>query len=77
VRTGADRDVWRITLDHPEAGNALDPQMAHELEAAIALAHQVASGPVRAMARTRSLVRQAAAGLPRGAVAVRTVSRTA
>ncbi len=34
VLTQADADVWRITLDRPEAGNALDPQLAHELKAA-------------------------------------------
>ncbi len=34
VRTEADGDVWRITLDRPEAGNALDPATAEELEAA-------------------------------------------
>jgi 2-(1,2-epoxy-1,2-dihydrophenyl)acetyl-CoA isomerase len=36
VRTEADGDVWRITLDRPEAGNALDPPMAHDLAAALA-----------------------------------------
>jgi 2-(1,2-epoxy-1,2-dihydrophenyl)acetyl-CoA isomerase len=34
VLTGVDGDVWRIALDRPEAGNALDPRMAHELLAA-------------------------------------------
>jgi 2-(1,2-epoxy-1,2-dihydrophenyl)acetyl-CoA isomerase len=34
VLTGVDGDVWRIALDRPEAGNALDPRMAHELRAA-------------------------------------------
>ncbi len=34
VLTQADGDVWRVTLDRPEAGNALDPQLAHELKAA-------------------------------------------
>ncbi|RBY76023.1 enoyl-CoA hydratase [Geodermatophilus sp. TF02-6] len=35
VLTGADGDVWRITLDRPEAGNALDPAMATALAAAL------------------------------------------
>ena len=35
VRTEIDGDVWRVTLDRPEAGNALDPQMAAELTTAI------------------------------------------
>jgi 2-(1,2-epoxy-1,2-dihydrophenyl)acetyl-CoA isomerase len=35
VLTVADGDVWRITLDRPEAGNALDPAMAAELAAAL------------------------------------------
>jgi 2-(1,2-epoxy-1,2-dihydrophenyl)acetyl-CoA isomerase len=35
VLTEVDGDVWRITLDHPEAGNALDPAMAAELTAAL------------------------------------------
>jgi 2-(1,2-epoxy-1,2-dihydrophenyl)acetyl-CoA isomerase len=34
VLTGIDGDVWRITLDRPEAGNALDPRLAEELKAA-------------------------------------------
>ena len=34
LRTEIDGDVWRITLDRPEAGNALDPAMAEELKAA-------------------------------------------
>jgi 2-(1,2-epoxy-1,2-dihydrophenyl)acetyl-CoA isomerase len=34
VLTGVDGDVWRIALDRPEAGNALDPRMASELQAA-------------------------------------------
>ena len=34
VLTQADGDLWRVTLDRPEAGNALDPQLAHELKAA-------------------------------------------
>jgi 2-(1,2-epoxy-1,2-dihydrophenyl)acetyl-CoA isomerase len=34
VLTQADGDVWRITLDRPEAGNALDPALAAELKAA-------------------------------------------
>jgi 2-(1,2-epoxy-1,2-dihydrophenyl)acetyl-CoA isomerase len=34
VLTAADGDVWRITLDRPEAGNALDPALADELKAA-------------------------------------------
>ncbi len=34
VRTEADGDVWRITLDRPDAGNALDPATAEELKAA-------------------------------------------
>jgi 2-(1,2-epoxy-1,2-dihydrophenyl)acetyl-CoA isomerase len=36
VRTQEDGEVWRITLDRPEAGNALDPQMAADLAAALA-----------------------------------------
>ncbi|SFK84790.1 enoyl-CoA hydratase/isomerase family protein [Geodermatophilus ruber] len=35
VLTELDGDVWRITLDRPEAGNALDPAMAAELGAAL------------------------------------------
>ena len=34
VLTGTDGDVWRITLDRPESGNALTPAMATELAAA-------------------------------------------
>lgn len=34
VLTATDGDVWRITLDRPEAGNALDPALAEELRAA-------------------------------------------
>jgi 2-(1,2-epoxy-1,2-dihydrophenyl)acetyl-CoA isomerase len=34
VLTGVDGDVWRVTLDRPDAGNALDLQMAAELTAA-------------------------------------------
>jgi 2-(1,2-epoxy-1,2-dihydrophenyl)acetyl-CoA isomerase len=33
--TEVDGDVWRITLDRPEAGNALDPAMAAELADAL------------------------------------------
>ena len=98
--TELDGDVWRVTLDRPETGNAIDPQLAEELaaaidarpdaartvlllangprfsvaaglvarlvedgevrDAAIALAHAVAAGPVRAMVGTRGLARQAA-----------------
>jgi 2-(1,2-epoxy-1,2-dihydrophenyl)acetyl-CoA isomerase len=36
VLTQVDRDVWQITLDRPETGNALDPAMAEELAAALA-----------------------------------------
>jgi 2-(1,2-epoxy-1,2-dihydrophenyl)acetyl-CoA isomerase len=36
VLTEVDGDVWRITLDRPETGNALDPAMAEELGAALA-----------------------------------------
>lgn len=36
VLTEADGDVWRITLDRPETGNALDPAMAKGLAAAFA-----------------------------------------
>ena len=36
VLTAADRDVWRITLDRPETGNALTPALAAELGEAIA-----------------------------------------
>ena len=34
VQTEVDGDVWRITLDRPEAGNALTPRLAEELAAA-------------------------------------------
>ena len=34
--TETDGDVWRITLDRPETGNALTPQLARELAAAFA-----------------------------------------
>lgn len=34
VLTETDGEVWRITLDRPEAGNALDPAMARQLAAA-------------------------------------------
>ena len=34
VLTAIDGEVWRITLDRPEAGNALDPATAHQLAAA-------------------------------------------
>ena len=34
VLTHADGDVWRITLDRPETGNALTPALAAELGAA-------------------------------------------
>jgi 2-(1,2-epoxy-1,2-dihydrophenyl)acetyl-CoA isomerase len=36
VLTEVDGDLWRITLDRPETGNALDPQMAAALGAALA-----------------------------------------
>jgi 2-(1,2-epoxy-1,2-dihydrophenyl)acetyl-CoA isomerase len=36
VLTEIDGDVWRITLDRPEAGNAVDPALAEELMAALA-----------------------------------------
>jgi len=36
VLTETDGDVWRITLDRPEAGNALDPGLAEALFAAFA-----------------------------------------
>ena len=32
--TEVDGDVWRITLDRPETGNALTPALAEELAAA-------------------------------------------
>jgi 2-(1,2-epoxy-1,2-dihydrophenyl)acetyl-CoA isomerase len=35
VLTEVDGDVWRITLDRPEAGNALDPALAHQLADAL------------------------------------------
>ncbi len=35
VLTEVDGDVWRITFDRPETGNALDPAMAEELAAAL------------------------------------------
>ena len=31
VLTEVDGDVWRITLDRPESGNALDPALAEQL----------------------------------------------
>src|SRR5688572_25740167 len=34
VLTAVDGDVWRVTLDRPEAGNALDPALAAQLTAA-------------------------------------------
>ena len=36
VLTRADGDVWRITLDRPEAGNPVTPALAAELAAALA-----------------------------------------
>ncbi|MBN1091535.1 enoyl-CoA hydratase/isomerase family protein [Blastococcus sp. TML/M2B] len=36
VLTAVDGDVWRITLDRPETGNALTPALAAELLAALA-----------------------------------------
>ncbi|MCW2699838.1 MAG: enoyl-CoA hydratase [Blastococcus sp.] len=36
VLTEVDGDVWRITLDRPESGNALTPALAEELAAAFA-----------------------------------------
>ena len=36
VRTEIDGDVWRITLDRPDAGNALNPALAAGLRAAFA-----------------------------------------
>jgi 2-(1,2-epoxy-1,2-dihydrophenyl)acetyl-CoA isomerase len=35
VLSELDGDVWRITLNRPEAGNAIDPRMAAELTAAL------------------------------------------
>jgi 2-(1,2-epoxy-1,2-dihydrophenyl)acetyl-CoA isomerase len=35
VLTEVDGDVWRITLDRPETGNALDPALAEALTAAL------------------------------------------
>jgi len=35
VLTEVEGDVWRITLDHPEAGNALDPVLAEQLAGAL------------------------------------------
>ncbi|MCU1616540.1 MAG: 2-(1,2-epoxy,2-dihydrophenyl)acetyl-CoA isomerase [Frankiales bacterium] len=35
VLTRTDGDVWRITLDRPEAGNAIDPDMAAALAEAL------------------------------------------
>jgi 2-(1,2-epoxy-1,2-dihydrophenyl)acetyl-CoA isomerase len=35
VLTESDGDVWRITLDRPETGNAIDPQLAAGLAAAL------------------------------------------
>jgi 2-(1,2-epoxy-1,2-dihydrophenyl)acetyl-CoA isomerase len=35
VLTEVDGDVWRITLNRPEAGNALDPALAEQLSAAL------------------------------------------
>jgi 2-(1,2-epoxy-1,2-dihydrophenyl)acetyl-CoA isomerase len=36
VLSQVDGDVWRITLDRPETGNALDPMTAEQLAAALA-----------------------------------------
>ena len=36
VTTALDGDVWRVTLDHPETGNALDLPMADQLAAGLA-----------------------------------------
>ena len=36
VVTEVDGDVWRVTLDRPDTGNALTPQLASELAAAFA-----------------------------------------
>jgi enoyl-CoA hydratase/carnithine racemase len=36
VLTDVDGDVWRITLDRPETGNAIDPAMTAALAAALA-----------------------------------------
>jgi 2-(1,2-epoxy-1,2-dihydrophenyl)acetyl-CoA isomerase len=36
VTTALDGEVWRITLDSPETGNAVDLPMAHQLAAALA-----------------------------------------
>jgi 2-(1,2-epoxy-1,2-dihydrophenyl)acetyl-CoA isomerase len=36
VLTAVEGDVWRITLDRPETGNAIDPVLAAELGAAVA-----------------------------------------
>jgi enoyl-CoA hydratase/carnithine racemase len=36
VLTELDGDVWRITLDRPETGNALTPALAAELGSALA-----------------------------------------
>ena len=36
VLTDVDGDVWRITLDRPETGNAIDPAIAAALAAALA-----------------------------------------
>jgi 2-(1,2-epoxy-1,2-dihydrophenyl)acetyl-CoA isomerase len=35
VQTETDGDLWRITLDRPETGNAIDPTVADELAAAL------------------------------------------
>ena len=35
LRTEVDGDLWRITLDRPEAGNALDPALAEQLAQAL------------------------------------------
>jgi 2-(1,2-epoxy-1,2-dihydrophenyl)acetyl-CoA isomerase len=35
VATALDGDVWRITLDRPDTGNALDPALAAALDAAL------------------------------------------
>lgn len=36
VLTESDGDVWRVTIDRPETGNAIDPTLAAELRAALA-----------------------------------------
>ena len=65
VLTEVDGDVWRITLDRPETGNALTPALAAELAAALADRPEqtravllLANGPAVLRRRGRALLRR-------------------